>query len=58
MIGFSRPPLVESINTAGGSWQDVPPRRLGVGVLVCLLLLGLTHIGVLGAAMVMLGFIF
>lgn len=35
-------------------WLDAPTRRRGAGVLVCLLLLGLTHIGVLGAAVVML----
>ncbi len=35
-------------------WMDAPTRRRGAGVLVCLLLLGFTHIGVLGAAVVML----
>ena len=35
-------------------WLDAPTRQRGAGVLVCLLLLALTHIGVLGAAVVML----
>jgi hypothetical protein len=35
-------------------WIDAPTRKRGVAVLTCLLLLGLTHIGVLGAAVVML----
>ena len=34
-------------------WLDAPTRWRGAGVLVCLLLLGLTHIGVLGAAVVL-----
>lgn len=35
-------------------WLSVPTPTRGVAVLACLLLLGLTHIGVLGAALVML----
>ena len=35
-------------------WLDAPTRRNGAGVLVCLLLLGLTHIGVLGSAVVLI----
>jgi len=34
-------------------WLDAPTRLRGVGVLVSLLLLGLTHIGVLGAAVLL-----
>jgi hypothetical protein len=36
-------------------WLEAPTPRRGVAVLATLLLLGLTHIGVLGAALVLLG---
>lgn len=37
------------------SWLKAPSRPAGVRLLVCLALLGLTHIGVLGAALVLTG---
>ncbi len=38
-------------------WLEHPTRRRGAAVLMCLGLLGLTHIGVLGTALVLLGLV-
>ncbi len=46
--------LLAALATTLHGWLDAPTRMRGAGVLVCLLLLALTHIGVLGAAIVML----